>query len=455
MTAAGTSEAGSFGAARSFFMQGPDDMTPPRASLPRRCLIRGTAALAAGFAGPWGLHHAWAQARAKKPLLIGLATDDTGQYAASGQDEQRGMRMAIAEANERGGVLGRRLEVVHADTAGDPAVAAPVAERLIRQQEVAFLMGGVHSGVASAMSKVAQAHGCIYFNTNSSSPTEAGKDCHRTKFVWDGNGTNFSTSVVKGAMTGFGRDWVLITSDYTWGRNTARGIRGIVEGNGGRIVEELVVPQNTQDFSAVLNKVRAIKPGVIATAVGGDDLTLLRRQVRENSMDRGFGWINNQQDWPDVYGLGREALFGIFGTTWYWGLGLAGVPEFVARYQRTQGDYRIKVPGNVFYNGYMATRELLRAIERTASTNNLKLIKELETLRIPALDRMQHHDAYMNPQTHQLQQTIYMAAYNDRPRRSDDLFRILGRLQPQEVEDRASTQQCSLESYAATPSYEP
>ena len=48
-----------------------------------------------------------------------------------------------------------------------------------------------------------------------------------------------------------------------------------------------------------------------------------------------------------------------------------------------------------------------------------------------------------------------MAAYNDRPRRSDDLFRILGRLQPQEVEDRASTQQCSLESYAATPSYEP
>ena len=128
---------------------------------------------------------------------------------------------------------------------------------------------------------------------------------------------------------------------------------------------------------------------------------------------------------------------------------------FVERYQKSQPGYRIKVPGNVFYNGYMATRELLRAIERTASTHNLRLIKELETLRIPALDRMQHHDAYMNPQTHQLQQTIYMAAYNDRPRRSDDLFRILGRLQPQEVEDRASTQQCSLESYAATPSYEP
>jgi branched-chain amino acid transport system substrate-binding protein len=423
--------------------------------LRRRRLIQGAGAAGLGFMGPWSAHRAWAQARTKKPLLIGLATDDTGQYAASGQDEQRGMRMAIDEANARGGVLGRRLAITHLDTAGDPAVAAPVAERLIRQQEVGFLIGGVHSGVAAAMSKVAQQHGCIYFNTNSSSPTEAGKDCHRTKFVWDGNGTNFSISVVKGAMTGFGRDWALITSDYGWGHTTARGIRSIVEGNGGRILEELVVPQNTRDFGKALAKIRALKPGVIATAVGGDDLKALRAQVRESSMDRGFGWINNQQDWPDIYGLGREALFGIFGTTWYWGLGLAGVKDFVARYQRTQAGYRIKVPGNVFYNGYMATRELLRAIERTGSTNNLKLIKELEGLRIPALERMQHHEAYMNPQTHQLQQTIYMAAYNDRPRDNDDLFRILGRLGPNEVEDRAGTQQCTLESYAATPSYEP
>ena len=109
----------------------------------------------------------------------------------------------------------------------------------------------------------------------------------------------------------------------------------------------------------------------------------------------------------------------------------------------------------MFYNGYMATRELLRTVERTGSTNNLKLIKALEGLRIPAVERMQHHEAYMNPQTHQLQQTIYMASYNDRPRQADDLFRILGRQPPHEVEDRTSLQQCSLESYAATPSFEP
>jgi branched-chain amino acid transport system substrate-binding protein len=427
-----------------------------KAQAARRHLLRrgAAAALASGF-GPWAQHHAWGQAAGKKPLRIGLTTDNTGPFAASGQDERRGIQMALAEANARGGVLGRSLEPMHADTGGNPEQASAVAERMIQQQDAAFLLGAVHSGAAAAISAVAQKAGCIYFNTNSSSPTESGKDCHRVKFVWDGNGTNFSTTVVKGAMLGYGQNWVLVTSDYSWGRNTAKGIRDLVERNGGRIVEELLVAQNTRDFAATLATIRRIGPNVVATAVGGDDLKALRDQVRRAGMDRSVGWINNQQDWPDVYGLGREALFGIFGTTWYWGLPLPGVPEFIQRYQRANPGYRIKVPGNVFYNGYMATRELLLAIERTASTNNLKLIRELETLRIPALRRLQHHDAYMNPQTHQLQQTIYIAAHNSQPREEDDLFRILSRSRPEEVVDRESAAACKLEPYTATPSFEP
>ncbi|MES2581820.1 MAG: ABC transporter substrate-binding protein [Pseudomonadota bacterium] len=430
-------------------------MTSSPSSVQRRRLIQGAGATALGFLGPWNTHRAWAQAASKKPLLLGLCTDDTGSYAASGQDEQRGIRMAIAEVNARGGVLGRRIDTVHADTGGDAVQAAAVAHTMLAKNEVGFLIGGVHSGAASAISHVAQKHGCIYFNTNSSSPSEAGKDCHRTKFVWDGNGTNFSTSVVKGAMTGFGRDWLLLTSDYQWGHNTARGIRSIVEGNGGRIVEELLVPQNTREFSSQLQKIQRRNPGVIATAVGGEDLKALRDQVRKAGMDRSFGWINNQQDWPDVYGLGREAMFGIFGTTWYWGLRLPGIKEFVGRYQRAYPDYRIKVPGNVFYNGYMATHELFNAIERAGTTHNLRVIRELENLRVPAARRMQHEDAFMNPLTHQLQQNIYVASYNSFPREADDIFHILSRLRPDEVEDSNSLQQCKLESYASTPSYEP
>ena len=421
----------------------------------RRALVRGAgAAVALGFA-PWSVHRAWAQAKVKRPILIGLTTDDTGQYGVSGQDEQRGIRMAIDEANARGGVLGRRIETFHADTGGDPAKADAVARRMIQEKEAAFLIGAVHSGAANAISKVAQEHGVIYFNTNSSSPTEAGRDCHRVKFVWDGNGTNFSTSIVKGAMIGYGRDWLLLTSDYTWGHNTAKGIRAIVEANGGRVMEEILVAQNARDFGPQLKRIAQVKPRVIATAVGGDDLNHLREQIRAAGMDKAYAWINNQQDWPDVYGKGPEALFGVFGTTWYWGLNLAGVSQFVERYRKANADYRVKVPGNVFYNGYMATRELLQAIQRVGSTNNIKLIKELEQLRIPARERMQHHDAWMNPNTHQLQQTIYLAAYNTQPRSPDDIYRILSQQRPEEVADKEAEANCKLESYAATATYDP
>ena len=196
----------------------------------------------------------------------GLTMDASGQYAASGMDERLGAMMAIKEINAKGGVLGRPIEAIHMDSETTPATGSRVAERLITRNEAAFLIGALHSGVANAISQVAQKYGCIFLNTNSSSPTEAGKDCHRVKFVWDGNGTNFALAIVKNAMAVNGKNWVLLTNDYVWGHNTSKATRTIVEANGGKIVEELLVPQNTRDFSSYLLKIQQIKPNVVAAA---------------------------------------------------------------------------------------------------------------------------------------------------------------------------------------------
>ena len=177
---------------------------------------------AAPFFGPWKPNHAWAQAAQKKPLVIGLTMDAVGQYGASGMEERLGAMMAIKEFNEKGGVLGRPIEAIHMDTETTPATGSRVAERMITRNEAAFLIGALHSGVANAISQVAQKYGCIYLNTNSSSPTEAGKDCHRVKFVWDGNGTNFALAIVKNAITVNGKNWVMLTNDYVWGHRRRR-----------------------------------------------------------------------------------------------------------------------------------------------------------------------------------------------------------------------------------------
>jgi branched-chain amino acid transport system substrate-binding protein len=422
-------------------------------SISRRTLLKGTALTAgAGFFGPWAHTHVYAQ-KTDKPILIGLTHDASGQFANSGQDEQRGTVMAIEEINAKGGLLGRKLTYVSADTEATPSTGSRVAERMIGRNQVAFLLGAVHSGVANAISQVAQKYGCVYINTNSSSPSESGKDCHRVKFVWDGNGSNFAQAAAANAVRTFGKRWFLLTNDYVWGHNTSKATREVAVKFGAEMAGEVLVPVGTRDFSPILLKVQQAKPDVVAAAVAGDDAKVLREEVVKLKLDRKPAWINNQQDWPDVYGLGIESVFGIFGTTWYHKLPLPGVEDLVRRYKTRWPETRIDVPGNVFYNGYTAMWELARAVERAGSTNNLKVIKALEGHKMSARDRLQHHDAWIDPQSHHVQQTIYLATGNDKPSDPTDYFKILSWAKPEEVKDPGEAT-CKLEPYEATPSYE-
>jgi branched-chain amino acid transport system substrate-binding protein len=416
--------------------------------LTRRRLLQGSAvgAALAPFHGPWHHNRAYAQS---KPIKLGLTCDASGQYGNSGQDDLRGIRIAIDEFNAKGGVLGRKIEWITADTETTPATGTRVAERFVRE-DCAILIGALHSGVANAITQVANKYGTIYLNTNSSAPSEAGENCSRVKFVWDGNGTNFSKASVKNAVDRIGKNWLLLTNDYVWGHTTSAATKAQVETAGGKIVDNLLVPQNTRDFTSYLLKIQQIKPDVVATAVGGDDIKALRQQVTQLKLEGKPAWINNQQDWPDVWGA-PESLFGVFGTTWYHKLQLPGVAEFVDKWKKMAGPGGIPVPGNVSYNGYMATRELLRAIERTGSTNNVKIIRELENLKVSAAERMQHHDAYMDPATHQIQQTTYLARRNEKPADNTDLYEIISWTSPKDAEDTDAKAKCKLVPFEQVP----
>jgi branched-chain amino acid transport system substrate-binding protein len=430
----------------------------PGTGTSRRDIVKGSlmAAVAAGTAtyfGPWEHNRVWAQG-AKKPIKLGLTCDASGQYGNSGQDDMRGIRLAIDEYNAKGGVLGRKIEWVAADTETNPATGTRVAERFISQDQCGFLIGAVHSGVANAITQVANKYGTIYFNTNSSAPSEAGENCSRIKFVWDGNGTNFSKASVQNAVEKIGKKWLLLTNDYVWGHTTSAATKTEVEKAGGQIVDNLLVPQNTRDFTSYLLKVQQAKPDVVAMAIGGDDMKALRQQISSLKLEEKTAWINNQQDWPDVWGA-ADTLFGVFGTNWYHLLPLPGVSEFVKRWQTTYPQSPIPVPGNVSYNGYVSTRELLRAIERAGSTSNAAVIKQLEGHKMLAADRMQHFDAYIDPVTHQVQQTIYLARRNAKPKDPTDLFEIISWTKPETALDDDAPKKCKMKPMAEVPAFEP
>jgi branched-chain amino acid transport system substrate-binding protein len=411
------------------------------------------AGLGAALFGPWEFNRVYASVR-DKPIIIGITTDTTGQYGSSGASEMLGIRMAITEFNERGGLLGRKIQWIHQDTETNPATGSRVADKMISRYECNFLVGGVSSGVSNAIAQVAQKHGTVYLDTNSSSPSESGAHCHRVKFVWDGNGNNFGRAIVKYASQTVGNKWMLLTSDDEWGPQIHGAVRKAAEARGANIVNEIMIPKGTVDFTSYLQDIKAQKPDVVGAAFCGDYLKALRAQASHSGLREKPSWIFNQQDWPDIYGLPKGSLFGTFATCWYHKFDLPGVAEFIRKYREAYPHERIPVPGNVYYNGYMATRELLRAVERAGTVNNIAVIKELERLRVTARDRMQHHDAYMDPKTHHLQQSVYVATENLERREDDDVFKILSRVGPEEVADGAADCACNLESYEATPTYE-
>src|SRR3546814_13351849 len=89
-------------------------------------------------------------------------------------------------------------------------------------------------------------------------------------------------------------------------------------------------------------------------------------------------------------------------------------------------------------------RELLRAVEAVGSTDNIKIIKALEGRVMKAGDRMQHHDAVIDPASHQVQQTIYLAQGNPKPRDESDYFEILSSSDPETI--RADATEIGRES---------
>lgn len=292
-----------------------------------------------------------------------------------------------AEFNARGGVLGRRVEDVTIDTQSDLDSAPQAATQLIERHHVAFIIGGLHSLIARRLSDVAHQHGVIYHNTNSSAASESGKNCHRTKFVWDASGRIFANATVHHAMRWLGRDWFLLGTDYSWGQETIAATRRLVEAQKGRIIGSEVVPTGLEDIGDIVSHIKATNPHVVFAAVAAADRERLRKAINQAGMSRRPVWISSQQNWPEIWQLQARNPVGIFATNWYYKLELPSVPEFVRRYQAMWPKAPTPVPGNVFYNAYMATREALRAVERVCTTNNIAVIKALEGHRMSAVDR--------------------------------------------------------------------
>jgi branched-chain amino acid transport system substrate-binding protein len=382
-------------------------------------------------------------------VRMGVISPASGNYADMGAAERRGMIMAVEEFTARGGVLDKKIEMIVEDTETDPSAAARKAQKLIERDKVHFMLGAVSSSCAVAISEVAQRGNTVYFNTNTNSSTCTGEHCHRCNFRVGPNNHMLVFAVAPWIAKNVGKNWYFITHDYTWGRSGTKEFRDILKKEGGKELGESIIPLGTRDFSSYLIKIRNLKPkpDIVMCTIGGVDNTAMMEQIFEFGMDKDFRFGFSLRDYSDAFTVGLGKNIGTFAIEWYHLLDTPGTKEFVANYKKRWPDAKIPIPENNTYQGYIGTREMLRAVERANSLKTNDIIRALEGHTI--YDNMKNYPTYIRPWDHQFVQEVYIARAKTAKEAKDstDFYEVIGFMKGPDIVRSRAENPCKLEPF--------
>src|SRR5690606_22865996 len=121
--------------------EAPMKRTTDGTGLTRRTALKTLSATTVLVSGALAAPAIIRRAAAQDPIRIGVISPLTGAWTVYGKAHSAGFQMAVDEINEKGGVLGRPLEIVLGDSKTEPRIVVEQANRLIRQERVDFLAG--------------------------------------------------------------------------------------------------------------------------------------------------------------------------------------------------------------------------------------------------------------------------------------------------------------------------
>ncbi len=161
------------------------------------------------------------------------------------------------------------IEFVKVDDESDPSKATDNVNKLIKRDNVDVLVGTVHSGVATAMAKVAKDTGTLLIVPNAGADAVTGPMCapniFRSSFSnWQPGYAMGEVAAKKGHKKA-----VTITWKYAAGDESVNGFKEAFEKGGGSIVKELNLPFPNVEFQALLTEIAATRPDVVYTFFAG------------------------------------------------------------------------------------------------------------------------------------------------------------------------------------------
>jgi branched-chain amino acid transport system substrate-binding protein len=394
-------------------------MTEIRSALDRRTILK-TAALAgvAQITSPFVI-----TARAADEVKIGLDNPLTGTYAALGKNELYGAQLALEQINAKGGILGRKAELLVEDsTSGDAGTAVQKARKLIDRDQVNFLVGNINSALAAAMANVAYEKGVFHMVPGGHTDPITGTNCH-----WDVfricNTTQMEGNAVAGSLIkNAGKKWYYLTPDYAFGHTLQAGLEKAAAKLGGTKVGGDLTPLGTTDFSSYLIKAQSANPDVIIFLQAGDDAVNALKQAVQFGLDKRFHLAGAQQELEVLLGLPPEARIGTWVFEWYWNQpNVPHVAEFVADIRKKSGGH---VPTARTWFGFAAIHACALAANHAKSLEPVKMAKAMQGFKLPPEVALMPDGAFFREGQNQLIPDLFVGQAQSKGSDPEDLFKV-------------------------------
>jgi urea transport system substrate-binding protein len=329
-------------------------------------------------------------------VTVGILHSLTGTMAISETGAQEAEKLAIAQINAKGGVLGRKIKFVQEDGASDWPTFAEKAKKLLEENHVAAIMGCWTSASRKAVLPVMERdNGLLYYPTfyegleQSKNVVYTGQEATQQVFA----GLDW-VAKTKGAKT-----FYLIGSDYIWPRTTMKLAREYIDRVlHGKVVGEEYAALGSTEFGSTINKIRLKKPDVIyAAVVGGSNVAWFKQLKAAGITGKKQTLLTVSVTEDEARGIGGDNLVGFYSAMKYFqSLDTPKNKAFVAEFKKMWGaDAPI---GDVTQAAYEGPWLWKAAVEKAGSFDTDKVVKAEEsgTISFDAPEGM----VYLEPNHH-------------------------------------------------------
>jgi branched-chain amino acid transport system substrate-binding protein len=299
-------------------------------------------------------------------------------FAQAGEEQRRGLRMALEEVNQAGGVLGKKVELIIEDDTGEPSVGIAAAEKLLTRDKVAALIGGYSSTITYAqLNAIQRLEPFVAWVGASSTKVEHEFGPKRWFFhyhPWDYH----RQSTIRDFLLGISprpKTVAIAYEDGIYGTTSRDYVAKYLKEKGFEVVFDERFKSGSSDFTPMLTKIKKANPDVFYWVAYAGDTTLLMKQAKEIDFNPKL-FLSVAINFPQYKAsLGSTGDYVAGVDVWIPGMNLPETVKWMEKFNKAYPGRTPEYWGPLAYANLMTVVE---AIKRAGSTDKEKLIAAME-----------------------------------------------------------------------------